>query len=191
MLHYPRNRHVTVTTYVPYPTTSAEVTRDWMHRVCRQGIEDHNTKLELGSLSRWFNVPRPNIINYPKKAVIVGAAMREDLVRNRTVCHRTHTFGVDVSSDVTFALINTNPSTKILDVEKEATMAAAPPPLPAAALANVVTLFGKGCQPGICAVGSAAYLMIPLRDDKDRDVTPVPGMGKMSLPISQGGKIIY
>ena len=97
--------------------------------------------------------------------------MREDLVASRSIAHRTDTFGVEVSSDATIAIINTNPSAKILDVEKEATMAAAPP-LPAAALTNVVGSFGNGCQAGTCAVGSVVYLMIPLWDADDRDVTP-------------------
>ena len=49
--------------------------------------------------------------------------------------------------------------------------------MPAAALTNVVSCFGKGCQPGTCAIGSAVYLIIPLRDDNDRDVKPVPAGG--------------
>ena len=99
---------------------------------------------------------RPNVLNYTTllakgKAAIFGAAMREDLVASRLVHHRTDTFGVEVSSDVTIAFVNTDPSTKILDVEKEALWAAASP-LPAAALANVASCFGKSCQPGACAV---------------------------------------
>ena len=183
MLHFPRNRHVTVTTHVAYPTTAAGVTQAWMHQVCRTAIEDHNTRLEVGSLSRFaeWNVPRPNTLNYPRlltkgQAIIIGAAKSEELVASRVVHHRTDTFGVKVSADVTIALINSNPDTKILDKEKEAVMAAASP-MPATALANEVSCFSKGCQPGTCAVGSAVYLMIPLRDDNDRDVKPVPAGG--------------
>ena len=132
MLHYPRNRHSSITTHVPFPTTAAGVTQAWMHQVCRKGCEDHNLALEERSLSRWFDVPRPNIINYSHlllegKAIYVGAAMREDLVRSRLNAHRTDTFGVRVSASVSFALINSNPDTKILDVDKEAVMAAASP----------------------------------------------------------------
>ena len=181
MLHYPRNRHVTITTHVAYPTTAAGVTPAWMHQVCRKGCEDHNLRLEEGSLSRWFNVPRPNIINYTQllhegKAIYIGAVMREDLVASRLNHHRTDAFGVQVSASVSIALINANPSTKILDVDKEAVISAASP-LPAAALTNIDGNFGKGCQPGTCAVGSAVYMMIPLRDVQDRDVYPVPAGG--------------
>ena len=124
---------------------------------------------------------RPNIINYTQlllegKAIYIGAAMREDLAASRLNHHRTGVFGVNVSASVSIVLINTNPSTKILDVDKEAVMAAASP-LPAAALTNIDGNFGKGCQPGTCAVGSAVYMMIPLRDVHDRDVYPVPAGG--------------
>ena len=180
MLHYPRNLHVTVTTHVNYPNTAAEVTRDWMHRTCRKGIEDYNTALERRSLSRFadWNLPRPNIINYPRllhegQAIIIGAAKRKELVASRVVHHRTDTFGVKVSADVTMVLINSNPDTKILDKEKEAVMAAASS-MPAAALVNVVSCFGSSCQLGTCAVGLAVYLMIPLRDSNDIVVKPVP-----------------
>ena len=79
MLHYPRNRHVTITIHVAYPTTAAGVTPAWMDQVCRGGCEDHNLRLEEGSLSRWFNVPRPNIINYTQlllegKAIYIGSS---------------------------------------------------------------------------------------------------------------------
>jgi hypothetical protein len=154
-----------------------------MNREAINGIDDHNLALESASLSRFsdWDIPRPNIINYPRlldvgKAVLFGATMREDLVYSRLTHHRTDTFGVEVSADVTIAFVNTNPSTQILDVEKEAVWAAASP-LPAAALANVVSNFGVRCQPGTCAVGSVVYMMIPLRDSEDRDVYPVPAGG--------------
>ena len=170
MLHFPRNKHVTVTIQVNYPNTAAGVTPAWMHQVCRKAIEDHNMRLEVGSLSRFagFDVPRPNILNYSRlltegQVILFGATKNEALVASRLNAHRTDSFGVNVSTAVSLALINNNPNTKILDVDKEAVMAAAPPM--SDALTNVVGCFGKGCQLGTCAVGSAAvYRMIPLRD---------------------------
>ena len=133
MLHVPRNRHVTVITHVAYPTTAAGVTPAWMHQVCRTGCEDHTLRLEEGSLSRQFNLSRPNITNYTQllhegKAIYIGAAMRNNLVASHLNHHRTDTFGVQVPTSVSIALINPNPDTKILDVDKEAAMASASPP---------------------------------------------------------------
>ena len=98
------------------------------------------------------------------------------MVASRLNAHRTDSFGVNVSAAVSFALINNNPNTKILDVDKEAVMATASP-MPAAVLANVVSCFGKNCQPGTGAVGSGVYMMIPLRDVNDNVVVPVPSSG--------------
>ena len=167
MLHFPCSRHVTIKTHVDYPNTASAVTPAWMHQVCRKTIEDHNTRLEVGSLSRFteFDLPRPNIINYSRllaegQAILFGAAKNESLVDSRLQHHRTDSFGVNISTAVSIALINNNPNTKILDVDKEAVMAAASP-MPATALANVVGRFGNSCQPGTYAVGSAVYMMDP------------------------------
>ena len=129
-----------------------------MHTILRRAVEDHNTALEVGSLSRFaeFDVSRPNIMNYSRlltesQAILFGAAKNEALVASRLNTHRTDSFGVNVFAAVSFVLINTNTNTKIMDIEKEAVIAAASP-MPAATLANVVGCFGKGCQLGTCAL---------------------------------------